>query len=83
MFIHARLLYVFVFVHAQAEGIERGFVPSKGRFTHSMPFPCRAHAVPLPCRAAKGFECLSYLIYTVRPCLISHFYESDTAALCK
>ena len=28
----------------------------KGRFTHSMPFPCRAHAVPLPCRAAKGLE---------------------------
>jgi hypothetical protein len=33
---------------------------------------CRAHAVPLPCRAAKGLECLSHLIYTVRPCLISH-----------
>ena len=31
---------------------------------------CRAHAVPLPCRAAKGLECLSHLIYTVRPCLI-------------
>ena len=23
---------------------------TKGRFTHSMPCPCRAHAVPLPCR---------------------------------
>ena len=32
--------------------------------------PCRAHAVPLPCRAAKDSECLSHLIYTVRPCLI-------------
>ena len=32
--------------------------PSKGRFTHSIPFPCRAHAVPLPCRAAK---CLEYV----------------------
>ena len=31
---------------------------AKGRFTHSMPFPCRAHAVPLPCRAAKGLECV-------------------------
>ena len=30
MFIHARLLYVFVSVHAQAEVTERGFVPSKG-----------------------------------------------------
>ena len=30
----------------------------EGRFTHSMPFPCRAHAVPLPCRAAKGLECV-------------------------
>jgi hypothetical protein len=43
---------------------------SKGRFTHSMPCPCRAHAVPLSCRAAKVLECLSHLIYTVRPCLI-------------
>jgi hypothetical protein len=24
---------------------------TKGRFTHSMPCPCRAHAVPPPCRA--------------------------------
>ena len=31
---------------------------------------CRAHAVHLPCRAAKGLECLSHLIYTVRPCRI-------------
>ena len=23
--------------------------PIKGRFTHSMPCPCRAHTVPLPC----------------------------------
>jgi len=30
----------------------------KGRFTHSMPCPCRAHAVPLTCRAAKGLECV-------------------------
>jgi hypothetical protein len=44
--------------------------PPKGRFTHSMPCPCRTHAVPLPCRAAKDLECLPHLIYTVRPCLI-------------
>ena len=31
-------------------------VQVKGRFTHSMPFPCRGLAVPLPCRAAKGLE---------------------------
>ena len=43
---------------------------TKGRFTHSMPCPCRAHAFPLPYRAAKGLEWLSHLIYTVRPCLI-------------
>ena len=30
----------------------------------------RAHDAPLPCRAARGLECLSHLIYTVRPCLI-------------
>ena len=45
-------------------------VDNKGRFTHSMPCPCRAHSDPLPCRAAKGLECISHLIYTVRPCLI-------------
>ena len=40
---------------------------SKGRFTHSMPRPCRSSA--MPCR--YGFRmCLSHLIYTVRPCLI-------------
>jgi hypothetical protein len=31
---------------------------TKGRFTHSLPFPSRAHAVPLPCRAPKGLECV-------------------------
>ena len=28
----------------------------KGRFTHTIPFPCRPHAVSLPCHAAKGLE---------------------------
>jgi hypothetical protein len=36
----------------------------KGRFTQSMPFPCRAHAVPLPCRAAKGLECVFPIWFT-------------------
>jgi len=35
-----------------------------------MPCPCRAHTVPVPCRTANSLECLSHLIYTVRPCLI-------------
>ena len=30
----------------------------EGRFTHSMPCPCRAHAVVLPCLAANGLECV-------------------------
>jgi len=34
----------------------------KGRFTNSMPCPCRGHAVPLPCRSAKGLECV-YIIF--------------------
>jgi len=59
-----------------------------GRFTHSMPRTCHAHAVPLPCRAAKGLECLSHLIYTVRPCLIHTCHAvplpcSDHAVLLK
>jgi len=49
---------------------------------------CSAHAVPLPCRAAKGLECLSHLIYTVRPRLIHTCHAmpipcSDHAVLLK
>ena len=40
------------------------WVHFKGRFTHSMPCPCRAHAVPLPCRAAKGLECVFPISFT-------------------
>ena len=29
---------------------------TKGRFTHSMPCPCRARSIPLPCRTAKDLE---------------------------
>ena len=48
---------------------------------------CRAHALPLR-RAAKGLECLSLLIYTVRPCLIQSCHAatmlcSDHAVLLK
>ena len=43
---------------------------SRGRCKADSHIACRAHAFPLPCRAAKGLECLSHLIYTVRPCLI-------------
>ena len=39
-------------------------LPCKGRFTHSMPFPCRTHAVPLPRRAAKGLECAFPIWFT-------------------
>ena len=31
---------------------------TKGRFTHSMTFPCHAHTIPLPCRDTKGLECV-------------------------
>jgi hypothetical protein len=46
------------------------------------------HAVALPCRAAKGLECVSHLIYTVRPCLIHTCHAapmpcSDHAVLLK
>ena len=41
-------------------------VAIKGRFTHSMPFPCRTHAVPLPCRAAKSLECVFPIWFTQR-----------------
>ena len=44
--------------------------------------------MPRPCRAAKGLECLSHLIYTVRPCLIHTCHAmpmlcSDHAVLLK
>jgi hypothetical protein len=42
--------------------------PSKGRFTHSIPCPCRAHAAPMPflCHAvaAKGLECVFPIWFT-------------------
>ena len=41
----------------------------KGRFTHSMPCPCRAHAVPLPCRAVKGLECVFPIWFTQCGCV--------------
>jgi len=37
---------------------------TKGRFTYSMPCPCRAHAVPLPCLAAKGLESVFPIWFT-------------------
>ena len=52
-----------------------------------MPCPCHAHAFPRPCRAAKGLECLSHSIYTVRPCLFhtccAPMLSSDHAVLLK
>jgi hypothetical protein len=42
--------------------LSRGWV--KGRFTHSMPCPCRVYAVPLPCRTAKGLECVFSIWFT-------------------
>jgi hypothetical protein len=49
---------------------------------------CRAHAAPLPCRAAKGLECVSHFMYTVRPYLIHTCHAapmpcSDHAVLLK
>jgi hypothetical protein len=32
--------------------------------------PCCSHAVPLPCRSDKALDCVSHLIYIVRPRLI-------------
>ena len=46
-----------------------------------MPYPCGLHAVPLPCRVAKSLECLSHLIYTVRPCLIHTCHAAPSHAL--
>ena len=40
------------------------------RFKADSHIACRVHAVPLPCRATNGLECLSHLIYTLRPSLI-------------
>ena len=47
--------------------LEKQTVSYKGRFTHSMLWPCRSPA--MSCRYEFRM-CLSHLIYTVRPCLI-------------
>jgi hypothetical protein len=44
---------------------------------------CRAHAVPLQSHAAKGLECLSHLIYTVRPCLIHTCHSHAMLSPCR
>jgi len=36
----------------------------KGRFTHSMPCPCRFYAAPMPCPAAKGLEYVFRIWFT-------------------
>jgi hypothetical protein len=36
----------------------------QGRFTYTMPFPCRFPAVPLPCRSAKGLDCVFPIWFT-------------------
>ena len=41
-----------------------GNLEIEGRFTHIMPFRCRAHAVPPPYRAAKGLECVFPIWFT-------------------
>jgi len=49
---------------------------------------CRAMPLPLLCHVAKGLECVSHLIYTLRPCLIHTCHAvpmpwSDHAVLLK
>jgi hypothetical protein len=71
-----------------------GFTYVRGRFTHSMPCPCRAHAVPLPCRVANGLECVFPIWFTQcgrvwftlampRPChaLATSFFSLDGRAV--
>ena len=80
-------------IRQRTTGSERAVVVGeylKGRFTHSMQFPCRAHSVPLPCRAAKGLEFVFPIWFTqsgrVWFTLAMSWHgkcESDTGALCK
>jgi hypothetical protein len=42
-----------------------------------------AHAAPLPCRVAKDLDCLSHLIYTVRPCLIHTYHAMPMLRPCR
>ena len=63
------------FLHSVHHGNKTGWVDEEwidlaqnrnrwGRFTHSMPCPCRVHVVLLPCRAAKGLECAFPIWFT-------------------
>jgi hypothetical protein len=49
-------------------GMYRLSAPMSGTTTNLRPIHTY-HAVPLSCRSAKCLDCLSHLIYTVRPCL--------------
>ena len=52
------------YFRSQKGSASKNFWEAIGRFTYSMPFPCRAHAVPPPCRAAKGLECVFPIWFT-------------------
>jgi hypothetical protein len=81
----------FTFYSRQLQGYRtnRATLSTKfGCFQADSHIACCAHVVPLPCRAAKGLECVSHLIYTVRPCLIHTCHAmpmpcSDHAVLLK
>ena len=51
-------------INIEQHKLDGRLAASKDRFTHSMPFPCRAHAVPLPCHAAKCLECVFPIWFT-------------------
>jgi hypothetical protein len=38
--------------------------------------------MPRPCRATKGLDCVSHLIYTVRPCLIHTCHAAPMSCPC-
>jgi hypothetical protein len=55
-------------------------VPMPFREAFRLSFPFNLHGAALfgshiPCRSAKRLDCLSHLIYTVRPCLV-HTYHA-------
>jgi len=57
---HGSINYSMVPEHVNDRGVRAPSLNghTKGRFTRSMPCPCRAHSIPLPCRAAMGLECV-------------------------
>jgi hypothetical protein len=69
------VIHIVRVFHCHLPTFKKIQIDDKLSFKADSHIPCHSHAFALPCRSAKALDCLSHLIYTVRPCLI-HTYHA-------